>query len=160
MSEAATAVPKQSATDDAAARTPPDDQAAARISELRVSGHLMTLDSGVFCMFPAPGSPMPDAATGLPGVRITQAPGGRPGAVSISTFRDDGWLDGSAALVRVNDSSAQILVTIYQSRQSAYQAPRLQVLRLSGDPAAQAAPAAPPPQQAVAKVAPEPAEPA
>jgi hypothetical protein len=118
----------------------------------------MTLDAGVFCMFPAPGSPLPDAETGLPGVRITQAPGGRPGAVSISTFRDDGWLDGSAALVRVNDSSAQILVTIYQSRQGADHAPRLQVLRLTGDSAAQPAPAAPPAQPAQAPAAAETAE--
>jgi hypothetical protein len=108
-----------------------------RVAELQVSAHLMTLESGLFCVFPAPGSPMPDPVTSLPGVRITPAPGlaGRPEAVSVSTFREDGWLNGTAALVRVTDGTAQILVTIYQDKgQDA--APRLQVLRLSGDPAA------------------------
>jgi hypothetical protein len=61
---------------------------------------------------------------------------GRPEAVSISTFREDGWLDNTAALVRVTDGPAQVLVTIYQAAsQAAENAPRLQVLRLAGDPA-------------------------
>jgi hypothetical protein len=61
---------------------------------------------------------------------------GRPEAVSISTFREDGWLDNTAALVRVTDGPAQVLVTIYQAAgQPAENAPRLQVLRLAGDPA-------------------------
>jgi hypothetical protein len=61
---------------------------------------------------------------------------GRPEAVSISTFREDGWLDNTAALVRVTDGPAQVLVTIYQAAgQPMDSAPRLQVLRLAGDPA-------------------------
>jgi hypothetical protein len=114
-----------------------------RVAELQVSAHLMTLESGLFCVFQTPGSAPPDPATGLPGVRITPAPGiaGRPEAVSVSTFREDGWLNGTAALVRVTDGSAQILVTIYQHK-GMDAAPRLQVLRLSGDPAASDAPAA------------------
>jgi hypothetical protein len=74
---------------------------------------------------------------------------GRPEAVSISTFRDDGWLDNTAALVRVTDGPAQVLVTIYQTAgQPGENAPRLQVLRLAGDPAV-AGPeaAAPAPQE-------------
>ena len=113
--------------------------AAGRVTELRVSANLMTLDTGVYCIFPAPGSPAPDAMTGLPGLRITPCPGraGRPEAVSISTFREDGWLENTAALVRVSEGPAQVLVTIYQDAgQSGETAPRLQVLRLSGDPAA------------------------
>jgi hypothetical protein len=113
--------------------------AANRVAELQVSAHLMTLESGLFCVFQMPGSPTPDPITSLPGVRITPAPGiaGRPEAVSVSTFREDGWLNGTAALVRVTDGSAQILVTIYQDKgQDA--APRLQVLRLSGEPTAPA----------------------
>jgi hypothetical protein len=56
--------------------------------------------------------------------------------VSISTFREDGWLDNTAALVRVSDGPAQVLVTIYQAAgQPSEHAPRLQVLRLAGDPA-------------------------
>jgi hypothetical protein len=112
-----------------------------RVAELQVSAHLMTLETGLFCVFQTPGSASPDAATGLPGVRITPAPGlaGRPEAVSVSTFREDGWLSGTAALVRVTDGSAQILVTIYQHK-GMDAAPRLQVLRLSGEPTAPGAP--------------------
>ena len=108
-----------------------------RVAELQVTAHLMSLDTGLFCVFQTPGSPAPDLSTGLPGVRITPAPGmaGRPEAVSVSTFREDGWLNGTAALVRVTDGSAQILVTIYQHKgQDA--APSLQVLRLSAEPTA------------------------
>src|ERR1700722_2118218 len=130
---------------DDAVQTMPDDREApavaaaadGRITELRVSANLMALETGVYCVFPAPGSRSPDAATGLPGVRITRCPGasGRPEAVSISTFRDDGWLDNTAALVRVTDGPAQVLVTIYQAAgQPGENAPRLQVLRLAGDP--------------------------
>ena len=107
----------------------------SRVAELQVTAHLMTLETGLFCVFQAPGGPPPDPLTSLPGVRITLAPGvaGRPEAVSVSTFREDGWLNGTAALVRVANGSAQILVTIYQDRgQDA--APRWQVLRLSGEP--------------------------
>jgi hypothetical protein len=109
--------------------------ASNRVNELQVSAHVMTLETGLFCVFQTPGSPQSDPATGLPGVRITPAPGiaGRPEAVNVSTFREDGWLNGTAALVRVTDGSAQILVTIYQHK-GRDAAPRLQVLRLSGEP--------------------------
>jgi Clostridial hydrophobic W len=136
-----------------ASKSPPD--ASKRVAELQVSAHLMTLETGLFCVFQTPGSPQSDPATGLPGVRITPAPGlaGRPEAVSVSTFREDGWLNGTAALVRVTDGSAQILVTIYQHK-GKDAAPRLQVLRLSGEPnaavAAEAAPAAAPARAAEA----------
>ena len=126
----------------AAAATP---TAAGRVTELRVSANLMTLETGVYCVFPAPGSPAPETQTGLPGVRITRCPGpaGRPDSVSISTFREDGWLDNTAALVRVTEGPAQVLVTIYQTAgRPAETAPRLQVLRLSGDAAAEVAPEA------------------
>jgi len=129
--------------------------AANRIVELRVSGNLMTLDAGLFCVFQAAGSPPADPATGLPGVRVSLAPGlmSKPDSVSISTFRPDGWLDGTGALVRVKEGPAQILVTIYQGGpQSADAAPRLQVLRLNGEPVA----AAPRPVPAPPIAAPEP----
>ena len=150
MSEAATAVPaKPDANPDApvpasaASPTESSQDSTNRIAELRVSGNLMTLDSGLFCVFQVPGSPVPDPATGLPGVRVSLAPGmaGRPDAVSISTFRPDGWLDGTGALVRVKEGTAQILVTIYQSgQQTAEAAPRLQVMRLNGGSTAATAP--------------------
>ena len=152
MSEAASAVPaNHNAVPEAPPQTATAPELANRISELRVSGNLMTLDAGLFCVFQAPGSPIPDPATGLPGVRVSLAPGmkNRPDSVSISTFRADGWLDGTGALVRVKEGPAQILVTIYQSgRQSGDTAPRLQVLRLNGEQAALA------PQPAAAPRAP------
>jgi hypothetical protein len=108
-----------------------------RVTQLHVSAHLMTLKTGVYCIFPTLGSSGPDPVTGLPGVRITGAPNtaGRPTAVQVSTFLADGWLDGTAALVRVTDGHAQILVSVYQDiSQKNDAAPRLQVLRLSKQP--------------------------
>jgi hypothetical protein len=105
------------------------------VTELKVSGNLMTLDAGLFCIFNAPGSAPPDPATGLPGVRVSLPPGPvfRPDAITITSFRDDGWLGGwnGAALVRVTRGPAQILVTIYQAPNATAEAPRLQILRLA-----------------------------
>jgi hypothetical protein len=162
MSEAASAERTQVKAEPAGQPPAQLSESTNRVAELQVSGHLMTLESGLFCVFQTPGSAPPDPATGLPGVRITPAPGiaGRPEAVSVSTFREDGWLNGTAALVRVTDGSAQILVTIYQHK-GMDAAPRLQVLRLSGDPttpdapAATLAPAAPVPESGDPAAAPE-----
>jgi hypothetical protein len=122
------------------------DTGQKRVTELRVTGHLMTLETGVFCVFQAPGSGLGHDETGLPGVRISLPPGlaGNPNAVSISTFRADGWLSGrdAAALVRVSEGPAQVLVTVYQMpSQGPDGAPRLQVLRLSTEGKASVAPA-------------------
>jgi len=110
------------------------------ITELKATAHLMTMEDGLFCVFNTPGSVPPDAATGLPGVRITAAPGqgGFPGTVGISGFNAEGWLggDAGAALVRITGGPAQVLVTIYQSAEGGHDAPKLQVIRLSGQPAA------------------------
>jgi hypothetical protein len=110
---------------------------ANRVTELKVSGHLMTLETGLFCVFQPPGSPSA-GSNGLPGVRLSLPPGptNRPDAVSISTFRPDGWMNGGdgAALVRVKGGPAQVLVTIYQVPDAPPEAaPRLQVTKLSGD---------------------------
>jgi len=133
MSEAGTAVPHPPAAEAEA-----HERDEGRIAELKVSGHLMTLDTGLFCVFQAPGSPPVNASSGLPGVRISLPPGpaGRPEAVSISTFRDDGWMHGAdtAALIRVASGPAQVLVTVYQSPSAPPEAaPRLQVMRLGAD---------------------------
>ncbi len=141
------------------------------VTELKVSANLMTLDSGLFCIFNAPGSPLPDPASGLPGVRVSVPTGPvfRPDAITITGFRDDGWLGGwnGAALVRVTRGPAQILVTIYQAPNSKAEPPRLQILRLAEAgalpplgraPAAVATAAAPP--QAASAGAPPPAKPA
>ncbi len=129
MSEAITTTPNQA---------PARGDGQNRVTELKVSGHLMTLESGVYCVFQAPGSAGSNANTGLPGVRISPPPGpaGRPEAVSISTFHNDGWLGGgnAAALIRVSQGPAQVLVTVYQTPNAAPDgAPRLQVMRLGGE---------------------------
>ena len=125
----------------------------AAITELKVTGHLMTLEPGVFCVFNTPGSAGPDGATGLPGVRISAAPAPGPhqGEATISGFNGDGWLGGidGAVLIRVADGSAQVLVTVYQAANTKQDAPKLQVIRLTEGaappkPAAVAAPVAPP----------------
>ena len=132
------------------------------ITELKVSGHLMTLDTGLFCIVQTPSRAL-DVAAGLPGVRISLPPGpmSRPEAITISTFRPDGWLlgGGDAALVRVLSGPAQILVTIYQSPvANEGAAPNLQVLRLL-EPIP-GAPAARTPEQALAAAAAPPQAPA
>ncbi len=150
------------------------------ITELKVSAHLMVLEPGLFCIVQKP-SPAADAMTGMPGVRLSLPPGvaSRPEAVTISTFRGDGWLSGGgdAALVRVLGTPAHVLVTIYQSPMAKDGAPSLQVLRLmdgpvnpavaaaraqvAAQPPAQAAAAAPPPAAAAAPASePAPAAPA
>lgn len=122
--------------------------APQRISDLKVSGHLMTLQTGLFCVFHAPGQKAPTAA-GLPGVRLSQPPVRDEGNISIVTFDEDGWLGGQngAALIRVQRGPAQVLVTVYQELGSPHDAPRLQVVQLSHDasagPVAQHAPVAP-----------------
>ena len=109
--------------------------AAKMMTELKVSGHLMTLDTGLFCVFNAPGGPLPDAQSGLPGVRLSLPPGpmSRPDVVTITTFRDDGWISGwnGAALVRVLRGPAQVMVTIHQAQNATGDAPKLQVLKLA-----------------------------
>ncbi len=149
----------------AAAQTSDASQtSAAAVTELKVSGHLMTLNPGVFCVFNNPGAAAPDAQTGLPGVRISAAPAPGPfkGSVAISGFNGDGWLGGAegATLIRVSGGPAQVLVTVYQVPESGHEAPKLQVLRLSeagaaasAEPAAAApAPPAPPPMEVAAHI--------
>ena len=134
MSDVGAAVPKSQPAQAAVS----GNTVQNRIAELKVSGHLMTLDTGLFCIFQAPGSPSADDRSGLPGVRISPPPGtaDRPDAVSISTFREDGWMNSSdaAALVRVAEGPAQILVTVYQALSAPPEAaPRIQVMRIGGD---------------------------
>lgn len=110
-------------------RQSPARAADNRVQELRASAHLMTLDTGIFCL--VHGSPTP-ADTQLTGVRVS-AVDPTDDAISIATFRSDGWLSGGgdSALIRVSAESAQILITIYQPVGSPEAAPKLRVLRLS-----------------------------
>jgi hypothetical protein len=98
------------------------------VHPLKVSGHLMSLPTGLFCIVnePAPG------ANGLPGIRISPPPNGNPD-IEIAGFRPDGWLaaTGDAALVRIARGPAQLLVTIYQAPNEP-EAPKLQVRQLIG----------------------------
>lgn len=110
-------------------RQSPHQAADNRVQELRASAHLMTLDTGIFCL--VHGSPKP-ADPHLTGVRVS-AVDPTDEAISIATFRSDGWLTGGgdSALIRVTSESAQILITIYQPVGSPEAAPKLRVLRLS-----------------------------
>ncbi len=113
-----------------------DQAAPARpLPEVKATAHLMLLDPGVFCVFNSPGSPAPDPATGLPGVRLSPAPAPGPygGRVMLTGFNGDGWLSAKddAALLRVSGGPAQVLITIYQAADAAQDAPKLQILRLT-----------------------------
>jgi hypothetical protein len=132
--------------------------------ELKVSGHLMSLDAGLFVIFIPPGGPAPDPSSGLPGMRLSLPPGPafHPEVINISTFREDGWLGGwnGAALVRVARGPAQVLVTIYQAPNAKGPAPKLQIMKLAdgtAQPAAPRAAAAAVPAQAVQAAPPPPA---
>jgi Clostridial hydrophobic W len=113
------------------------------MQELKVSGHLMALPAGLFCIVNE--GAQGGAAAGLPGVRISPPPV-HAQAVEIAGFRPDGWLaaGGDAALVRVTRGPAQVLVTIYQLPTQSEAPPRLQVMQLlSGGAAPVAQPVAP-----------------
>jgi hypothetical protein len=101
-----------------------------RVQELRASAHLMTLETGTFCL--VNGSVKPAVDT-LSGVRVSVTDPTDPN-VTVACFRPDGWLTGGgdSALIRVLAGPAQVLVTIYQPAGTASEAaPKLRVLRLS-----------------------------
>jgi hypothetical protein len=117
-----------------------------RVQELRASAHLMTLDTGVFCLVNGSGMPADDLISGVR-VSVTDPTDTN---VTISGFRPDGWVagGGDSVLIRVLEGPAQILITIYQpAGGGADTAPKLRVLRLSEaapeGPAATAAVATP-----------------
>jgi len=145
MSDAAVA--SQTAPQNAAGRQA--GNAGNRVVELRVSGNLMRLETGLYCIVNKP-APNADLRSGMPGVRLSPAPGvdSRPEQVEITTFRDDGWLSGfgDAALVRVHQGPAHVLVTVYQDPAHQESAPNIQVVKLldRAPPRATAARVAPP----------------
>ena len=130
-SRKATAKQSGAQADKGAAQTGTAPQQA--VTELKVTGNLMALSAGVFCVFHTPGTMAADPESGLPGVRIGPAPAanGFAGRVQIAGF-SEGWLGSSedAVLIRVSGGPAQIMVTIYQSADSPHDAPKLQVIRL------------------------------
>lgn len=135
-----------------------------RLMDLKVSGRLMTLEPGLYCIFHAAGGEMPAGGAGedLPGVRISRAPGPGGVGVGIATFDEDGWLGAArnAALVRVPGAAGQILITIYQDPAQMAETPRLQVVRLADAPAAGPAPAMASPRPAPGAAPPFPLPPA
>jgi len=116
------------------------------MQELRVTGHMMSLPTGLFCIVNET-SATTGRSGGMPGVRISPPPVGAQ-EVEIVGFRPDGWLsaDGDATLVRVRRGPAQVLVTIYQLPDQPDSAPKLQVRQLLGE-TAEAAPAPAAPQR-------------
>ena len=98
------------------------------VQPLKVSGHLMSLPAGLFCIVNEPTG----CRNGLPGIRISKPPQGNAD-IELAGFRPDGWLaaNGDAALLRISRGPAQILVTIYQSPNET-DAPKLQVRQLIG----------------------------
>ena len=115
------------------------------ITELTVTGRLMALDAGAYCVFQSPGTAPADAQSGLPGVRISAPPAanGYAGLVELAGFGAGGWLAGAgdASLIRITGGPAQVLVTIYELPGSGHAAPQLQVIRLTPDAPAQPEPA-------------------
>jgi hypothetical protein len=110
----------------------PDDQ--SQTTGLGVSSRLIRLDPGVFSLSLMPGPA--DRAMGLPAARVSVPPGpsGRREAVSISTFRGDGWLttDDEPTLFRVLPGGAEVLVTLYWSTMAgAASPPALKLVRLN-----------------------------
>lgn len=130
----------------------PSGKPGAQVQELKVTGHLMTLPPGLFSFVNEPNAGA-SMNNGMPGVRISPPPIGGQN-VEISGFRADGWLsaDGDAALVRIRNQPAQVLVTIYQLANMPDASPRLQVRQLLGE-----APAAPNTQPPAAANPPPPA---
>lgn len=127
----------------------PKRESRPQVTELNVSGHLMTLEAGLFCILQTGAA---EAGHGPRGVRLSVPPGGEAAGVQISSFRPDGWLSGpaDAALVRVARGPAQLLVTVHQGLAGEQAAPKLQVLRLAEATAAPTPTRAPAPALAPA----------
>src|SRR5689334_13321542 len=105
---------------------------------MKVSGHLINLDTGLFCLFQSPAAARAHDGSGLPSIQVSLPPpaNAQPNGVTVCTVHPEGWLStpNDAALVRVIRGPAQVLVTIYQSPgQGLQRAPKLQVLQLSSN---------------------------
>ena len=119
--------------------TTPDPGDQTQTAGLGVSTRLVRLDPGLFGLSWMPG-PF-DPGTGLPAVRVSLPPGppGRREAVSISTFRGDGWMttNDEPILFRVLPGGAEVLVTLYWSTaDAAASPPPLRLVRLNPEGAA------------------------
>lgn len=103
--------------------------------ELTAICHLLTFETGLFCVSLSEPPPPAYANPHFPGVRLSLPPGpvSEHTGITISTFRPDGWLDldRPAALVHVARGPARILLTIYhEPGQPREAAPRLAITQL------------------------------
>src|ERR1700733_11532064 len=82
----------------------------ASVQELKVTGHMMSLPSGLFCFVnePVPGSVKQN---GMPGIRVSPPPSGAQN-VEIAGFRRDGWRTamGKALLVEFGKGPRRVLL--------------------------------------------------
>jgi hypothetical protein len=103
----------------------PDPGDQSQSSGLGVSSRLVRLDAGLFGLSLMPGPS--ERGTGLPAVRVSLPPGppGRREAVSINSFRGDGWMTISdePTLLRVLPGGAEVLITLYWHTVDAQAAP-------------------------------------
>lgn len=106
-----------------------------RVIDLDVNGHLMSLDSGLYCIYHVPNQ-VPADEFGFPGLRISLPPFHQNAFVEIETFAKDGWLgaEKNAVLVRISGGAGLILVTVYCNPANNHSAPQLQVIRLNDAP--------------------------
>ncbi|CAK7193564.1 hypothetical protein COMNV_01784 [Commensalibacter sp. Nvir] len=106
-----------------------------RTIDLDVSGHLMSLNAGLYCIYHSPGQAEADEF-GFPGLRVSLPPFQQKAHIKIETFEKDGWLgaEKNAALVRVSNSPGLILITIYENPARKVNAPNIQVTRLNDAP--------------------------
>lgn len=114
--------------------TPHDDPIQA--AGVAVASRLIRLDPGLYGLSLMPGPT--DRTTGLPAVRVSLPPGppGRQEAVSVSTFRSDGWVSmtDEPTLLRVLAGGAEVLVTLYwNAGDAAAMSPPLRLVRLNPD---------------------------
>jgi hypothetical protein len=112
----------------------PDPGDQAQTTGLGVGSRVIRLDPGLFGLSLMPGPA--DRGTSLPAVRVSLPPGpaGRREAVSISTFRGDGWMTvtDEPTLLRVLSGGAEVLVTLYWANTDAAAAPPpLKLVRLN-----------------------------
>jgi hypothetical protein len=112
---------------------PPLSEDPTQSAGVAVASRLIRLDPGLFGLSLMPGPA--DRATGLPAVRVSLPPGPpvRREAVSISSFRADGWIGmtDEPALLRVLPGGAEVLVTLYWSTGDAGMSPPLRLVRLN-----------------------------
>jgi hypothetical protein len=113
---------------------PPLPEDPTQSAGVTVASRLIRLDPGLFGLSLMPGPT--DRVTGLPAVRVSLPPGppGRREAVSISTFRSDGWISmgDEPSLLRVLPGGAEVLVTLYWNvSDAAATPPPLRLARLN-----------------------------